>query len=65
MKEILAGMSIAGGLVAFGIYILPVIVVLFLSVCKLFGGLLFHIGERVTKKMWSYKETEVDTDELD
>ena len=65
MKEILAGMSIAGGLVVFAIYILPVIVVLFLSVCKLFGGLLFHIVEGVTKKMWSYKETEVDTDELD
>ena len=65
MKEILAGMSIAGGLVVFAIYILPVIVVLFLSVCELFGGLLFHIGEGVTKKMWSYKEKEEVTDELD
>ena len=65
MKEILTGMGIAGGLVVFAIYILPVIVVMFLSVCKLFVGLLFHIGEGVTKKMWSYKETEVDTDEMD
>ena len=65
MKEILTGMGIAGGLVLFAIYILPVIVVMFLSVCGLFGGLLFHIGEGVTKKMWNYKETEVDTDELD
>ena len=65
MKEILTGMGIAGGLLVFAIYILPVIVVLFLSVCELFGGLLFHIGDGVTKKMWSYKETEVDTDELD
>ena len=45
MKELLAGMGIAGGLLVFAIYILPVIVVLFLSVCELFGGLLFHIGE--------------------
>ena len=65
MKELLAGMGIAGGLLVFAIYILPVIVVLFLSVCELFGGLLFHIGERVTKKMWRYKETEAVTDELD
>ena len=65
MKEILAGMGIAGGLVVFAIYILPVIVVMFLSVCELFGGLLFHIGEGVTKKMWSYKEKEEVTDELD
>lgn len=65
MKEILTGMGIAGGLVVFAIYILPVIVVMFLSVCKLFVGLLFHIGERVTKKMWSYKEKEEVTDELD
>ena len=65
MKEILTGMGIAGGLVLFAIYILPVIVVMVLSVCKLFGGLLFHIGERVTKKMWRYKETEAVTDELD
>ena len=65
MKEILAGMGIAGGLLVFAIYILPVIVVLFLSVCELFGGLLFHIGEGVTKKMWSYKEKEEVTDELD
>lgn len=65
MKEILAGMGIAGGLVVFAIYILPAIVVLFLSVCELFGGLLFHIGEGVTKKMWSYKEKEEATDELD
>lgn len=65
MKEILAGMGIAGGLVVFAIYILPAIVVLFLSVCELFGGLLFHIGEGVTKKMWSYKEKEEVTDELD
>ena len=65
MKEILTGTDIAGGLVVFAIYILPVIVVMVLSVCKLFGGLLFHIGERVTKKMWRYKETEAVTDELD
>ena len=65
MKEILIGMGIAGGLLVFAIYILPVIVVMFFSVCELFGGLLFHIGEGVTKKMWSYKETEVDTDEMD
>ena len=65
MKEILTGMGITGGLVVFAIYILPVIVVMFFSVCELFGGLLFHIGERVTKKMWSHKETEVDIDELD
>ena len=65
MKELLTGMGIAGGLLVFAIYILPVIVVLSLSVCELFGGLLFHIGDGVTKKMWSYKETEVDTDELD
>ena len=65
MKEILAGMGIAGGLVLFAIYILPVIVVLFLSGCELFGGLLFHIGEGVTKKMWSHKEKEEVTDELD
>ena len=65
MKEILAGMGIAGGLVVFAIYILPVVVVMFFSVCELFGGLLFHIGERVTKKMWSYKEKEEATDELD
>ena len=65
MKELLAGMGIAGGLLVFAIYILPVIVVLFLSVCELFGGLLFHIGEGVTKKMWSYKEKEEVTDELD
>lgn len=65
MKEILAGMGIAGGLVVFAIYILPVIVVMFLSVCELFGGLLFHIGEGVTKKMWNYKEKEETTDELD
>lgn len=65
MKEILAGMGIAGGLVVFAIYILPAIVVMFLSVCELFGGLLFHIGEGVTKKMWSYKEKEEVTDELD
>ena len=65
MKELLAGMGIAVGLVVFAIYILPVIVVMVLSVCKLFGGLLFHIGESVTKKMWRYKETEAVTDELD
>lgn len=65
MKEILAGMGIAGGLVVFAIYILPAIVVMFLSVCELFGGLLFHIGEGVTKKMWNYKEKEEVTDELD
>ena len=65
MKEILIGMGIAGGLVVFAIYILPVIVVMFFSVCELFGGLLFHIGEEVTKKMWSYKEKEEVTDELD
>lgn len=65
MKEILVGMGIAGGLLVFAIYILPVIVVLFLSVCELFGGSLFHIGEGVTKKMWSYKEKEEVTDELD
>lgn len=65
MKEILVGMGIAGGLLVFAIYILPVIVVLFLSVCELFGSLLFHIGEGVTKKMWSYKEKEGVTDELD
>lgn len=65
MKEILAGMGIAGGLVVFAIYILPAIVVMFLSVCELFGGLLFHIGEGVTKKMWNYKEKEETTDELD
>lgn len=65
MKELLAGMGIAGGLLVFAIYILPVIVVLFLSACELFGGLLFHIGEGVTKKMWSYKEKEEVTDELD
>ena len=65
MKEILAGMGIAGGLVVFAIYILPVIVVIVLSVCELFGGLLFHIGEGVTKKMWSYKEKEEVADELD
>lgn len=65
MKEILAGMGIAGGLVVFAIYVLPVIVVMFLSVCELFGGLLFHIGEGVTKKMWNYKEKEETTDELD
>lgn len=65
MKEILTGIGIAGGLLVFAIYILPVIVVLFLSVCELFGGLLFHIGEGVTKKMWSYKEKEEATDELD
>ena len=65
MEEILAGMGIAGGLVVFAIYILPAIVVMFLSVCELFGGLLFHIGEVVTKKMWNYKEKEETTDELD
>ena len=65
MKEILTGMGITGGLVVFAIYILPVIVVMFLSVCELFGGLLFHIGEGVTKKMWSYKEKEEVTNELD
>lgn len=65
MKEILAGTGIAGGLVVFAIYILPAIVVMFLSVCELFGGLLFHIGEGVTKKMWNYKEKEETTDELD
>lgn len=65
MKEILTGMGIAGGLVVFAIYILPVIVVMFFSVCELFGGLLFHIGEGVTKKMWNYKEKEEATDELD
>lgn len=65
MKEILAGMGIAGGLLVFAIYILPVIVVMFFSVCELFGGLLFHIGERVTKKMWNYKEKGEATDELD
>ena len=65
MKELLAGMGIAGGLLVFAIYILPVIVVMFFSVCELFGGLLFHIGEGVTKKMWSYKEKEEVTDELD
>lgn len=65
MKEILTGMGIAGGLVVFAIYILPAIVVMFLSVCELFGGLLFHIGEGVTKKMWNYKEKEGATDELD
>lgn len=65
MKEMLAGMGIAGGLVVFAIYILPAIVVMFLSVCELFGGLLFHIGEGVTKKMWGYKEKEEVTDELD
>ena len=65
MKEIVAGMGIAGGLVVFAIYILPAIVVMFLSVCELFGGLLFHIGEGVTKKMWNYKEKEETTDELD
>lgn len=65
MKEILAGMGIAGGLVVFAIYILPAIVVMFISVCELFGGLLFHIGEGVTKKMWNYKEKEESTDELD
>lgn len=65
MKEILTEIGIAGGLLVFAIYILPVIVVLFLSVCELFGGLLFHIGEGVTKKMWSYKEKEETTDELD
>lgn len=65
MKEILTGMGIAGGLVVFAIYILPVIVVMLFSVCGLFGGLLFHIGERVTKKMWRYKEKEEATDELD
>lgn len=65
MKEILTGTGIAGGLVVFAIYILPAIVVMFLSVCELFGGLLFHIGEGVTKKMWNYKEKEETTDELD
>ena len=65
MKELLAGMGIAGGLLVFAIYILPVIVVLFLSVCELFGGLLFHIGEGVTKKMWRYKKKGADIDELD
>lgn len=65
MKEILTGMGIAGGLVVFAIYILPAIVVMFLSVCELFGGLLFHIGEGVTKKMWNYKGKEEATDELD
>ena len=65
MKELLTGMGIAGGLVVFAIYILPVIVVMFFSVCELFGGLLFHIGEGVTKKMWRYKEKEAVTDELD
>lgn len=65
MKEILTGMGIAGGLVVFAIYILPVIVVMFFSVCELFGGLLFHIGERITKKMWRYKEKEAVADELD
>ena len=65
MKELLTVFGVIGGLLVFAIYILPAIVVMFLSVCELFGGLLFHIGEGVTKKTWSYKETEVDTDEMD
>ena len=65
MKELLTVFGVIGGLAVFAINILPAIVVMFLSVCELFGSLLFHIGEGVTKKMWSYKETEVDTDEMD
>ena len=65
MKEILTGMGIAGGLLVFAVYSLPVVVGLFLSGCELFGGVLFQRGEGVTKKMWSHKEKEEVTDELD
>lgn len=65
MKEMIVGMGIAGGLVVFGIYILPVIFVLLCSVFGLFGGLLFDIGTKITKKMWSYKEEEVHSDGVD
>ena len=56
MKELLTVFGVIGGLVVFGIYILPVLLVLVISAISEFVELIYTA--------WNYRDMEVKDDDL-